>query len=278
MTAKPRGGKYSAIIDYIFHEHYRPGATKVEFDRTEFSRAAGVLGIDLPKNLGDVVYTYRYRSSMPISIAEKAPAGQVWLIRGRGIAKYAFETVDADLLDNLTPTAGHAVVKVPDATPGVIAKHVKSSEQALLAKVRYNRLVDLFTGVVCYSLQNHWRTTVDQGQIETDEVYLGVDRYGAQYVIPVEAKGGNDKQSVVQMDQDLALCKDKFPDLVPLLVATQFVGKDVNQKVVMFLLTEDPVSGWPQVVGEAHYQLVPPDAISAVELAAYKREAQRAQP
>jgi len=33
-------------------------------------------------------------------------------------------------------------------------------EQALLAKLRYNRLLDIFTGVVCYSLQNHLRTNV----------------------------------------------------------------------------------------------------------------------
>lgn len=274
----PRKGTYGAIVEHIFHQHYTSGATEIEFDRPEITAAATALNLPEPANLGDVVYTYRYRSAMPDSVAATAPAGQAWLIRGRGIAKYAFVAVDEALLDNIKPTPGHAVIKVPDATPGIIAQHVQTSEQALLAKVRYNRLIDLFTGVVCYSLQSHWRTTVDRGQIETDEVYLGVDRHGTQYAIPVEAKGGNDKQSIVQMDQDLALCKDKFPDLVPLLVATQFTGRGANQKVVMFLLTEDPVSGWPQVVSEAHYQLVPPEQISAAELAAYRRQSLRAQP
>lgn len=273
-----RKGVYGQIVEHIFHQHYKPGDTEVEFDRPEIKDACRTLGVKVPKNLGDVVYTYRYRSDMPATVAANAPAGQAWLIRGRGIAKYAFVAVDEALLGNIRPTPGHAVVKVPDATPGIIAQHVQTSEQALLAKVRYNRLVDLFTGVVCHSLQSHWRTTVGQGQIETDEAYLGVDRHGTQYAIPVEAKGGNDAQSIVQMDQDLALCKDKFPDLVPLLVATQFTGRGTSQKVVMFLLTEDPVSGWPQVVSEAHYQLVPPDAITAAELAAYRRESLRAQP
>ena len=72
----------------------------------------------------------------------------------------------------------------------IIVRYSLTDEQALLAKVRYNRLVDIFTGVTCYSLQNHLRTTVSEiGQIETDEIYVGVDRRGAQYVFPVQAKG-----------------------------------------------------------------------------------------
>ena len=68
-------------------------------------------------------------------------------------------------------------IKIPDSTPGVIAKYVLSDEQALLARVRYNRLVDIFTGITCYSLQNHLRTTVRSiGQVEIDEIYVGIDK------------------------------------------------------------------------------------------------------
>jgi len=45
-----------------------------------------------------------------------------------------------------------AITKVPDSSPGIVAKYALSDEQALLAKVRYNRLVDIFSGVTCYSL------------------------------------------------------------------------------------------------------------------------------
>ncbi len=55
-------------------------------------------------------------------------------------------------------------------------------EQALLARVRYNRLVDIFLGIRAYSLQIHLRTNVkSKGQIEIDEIYVGVDRHGSQY-------------------------------------------------------------------------------------------------
>ena len=87
-----------------------------------------------------------------------------------------------------------------------------NDEQALLAKLRYNRLIDIFTGVACYSLQSHLRTFVEEvGQTETDEIYVGVDKRGAQFVFPVQAKGARDRINVVQIEQDIAMCAEKFP-------------------------------------------------------------------
>jgi hypothetical protein len=52
-----------------------------------------------------------------------------------------------------------------------------NDEQALLAKLRYNGLVDIFVGIACYSLQSHLRTTVSGlGQVEIDEIYIGIDK------------------------------------------------------------------------------------------------------
>jgi len=77
----------------------------------------------------------------------------------------------------LAPNPNLAETKVPDATPGIVAKYAFNDEQALLARLRYNRLVDIFTGVTCYSLQSHLRTTVpSMGQVETDEIYVGLDK------------------------------------------------------------------------------------------------------
>ena len=100
-----------------------------------------------------------------------------------------------------------ATTKIPDATPGIVAKYALGDEQALLARVRYNRLIDIFTGVVCYSLQNHLRTFVaGVGQIETDELYVGVDKKGAHFIFPIQAKGGSDQLNIVQIEQDFEVC------------------------------------------------------------------------
>ena len=78
---------------------------------------------------------------------------------------------------------------MPDATPEIISVYSLSDEQALLAKVPSNRIIDIFLGIATYSLQSHLRTTVKGiGQIEIDEIYVCVDRAGRQFIVPVQAK------------------------------------------------------------------------------------------
>lgn len=258
-----RQNRYRAIIEHIFFSKYEEGATEVEFERDEIVAAAKKLKIDLPKNLGDVVYSLRYRTPFPDTLKEKAPEGLEWIIEGTGRSKYRFK---ATVLAQIEPTPTLAETKIPDSTPGLIDMYALSDEQALLAKLRYNRLIDVFLGVACYSLQNHLRTTVpDLGQIETDEVYIGIDKRGAHYVIPVQAKGGSDKSSTVQIAQDFRLCEHKFPDLICLPVAAQFMEADV-----IALFSFENQGGHPAILSERHYRLVWADDLADEEIAAYR--------
>ena len=157
------------------------------------------------------------------------------------------------------------VIKIPDATPEIISAYALNDEQALLAKVRYNRLIDLFLGITANSLQNHMRTTVKGiGQIEIDEVYVALDRRGIQYVVPVQAKGGKDQLSVVQTKQDLACCAEKFPMLVCRSVSAQFMD---DNRIAMFELAVE--NERVAIVEEKHYRLVPSAEISPEDLLAY---------
>jgi hypothetical protein len=178
-----KGNRYTRIIAEIFSLRYKKGAREVPFKRQDIERIAKKLGVSLPKNLGDVLYSFRYRAPLPESIREKAPAGTEWIIRPKGRARYAFV---ATAVSAIIPSTQLAETKIPNATPGIIEQYALSDEQALLAKLRYNRLVDIFTGVTCYSLQSHLRTSVPtMGQVETDELYVGVDRRGAHYIFPI---------------------------------------------------------------------------------------------
>jgi hypothetical protein len=159
-----------------------------------------------------------------------------------------------------------AKTKVPDATPGVIAMYALNDEQALLAKLRYNRLVDIFTRVTCYPLQSHLRTYVTRlGQVETDEIYIGVDRRGAHYVFPVQAKGKNERLNVVQIEQDVAMCRHKFPGLICRPIAAQFMRDDL---IVLFEFEEGEEG--VVIASEKHYRLVAPEEIEDKDLAAYR--------
>ncbi|TAN22742.1 MAG: hypothetical protein EPN33_07370 [Acidobacteria bacterium] len=258
---------YTAIIEHLFHDKFKPGDRHIDFRREELAEAASALNLDLPKNLGDLVYSFRYRTALPASIQQHAGAGEAWLIRPAGRARYRFVLAR----DNpIAPNRALSTTKIPDATPGVVAKYALSDEQALLAKVRYNRLIDIFTGVACYSLQSHLRTAVpDIGQVETDEIYIGIDKRGRQYVLPVQAKGGNDKLSVVQIEQDLAICAHKFPSLICRAIAAQFMAEG---EIALFEFEEsdDGVT----VTEERHYRLVPPEELSDADLAVYRARAE----
>lgn len=255
--------RYAQIIERIFLSRYTDGAREVAFAREDIETVASELGIKLPKNLGDVIYSFRYRTALPTAIRTSAPEGEAWLIRSSGRSLYRF-VLAAER--PIAPTEMLAETKVPDATPGVIARYAFGDEQALLARLRYNRLIDIFTGVTCYSLQNHLRTTVPGiGQVETDEVYIGIDRRGIHYIFPVQAKGGRDKISIVQIEQDLALCAHRFPLLICRPIAAQFLKNDL---IALFDF-EETENGLARL-SEKHYRLVPPDDITPADLESYR--------
>ncbi len=256
------GNRYSRLIERVFTSNHSAGATEVHFTREDLEIAAGQENINLPKNLGDVLYSFRFRNPLPTSVQAKAPHGKQWVIRGTGRGQYAFAAVGTT---RVVPTERLIVTKVPDSTPEIIAANTLGDEQALLALVRYNRLIDIFLGVTAYSLQNHLRTTAPGiGQVEVDEIYVAVDRHGTQFVVPVQAKGGTDQIGITQAEQDLAVCAAKFPGLAPRAIAAQFMANGV---IALFELTiqDDEIV----VVRESHYKLVPASDITAEDRRAY---------
>jgi hypothetical protein len=255
--------RYTRIIEQIFLRHFRQGMTEAVFSREEIESVAKELKIRLPKNLGDIIYSFRYRASLPESIRDKAPSGREWIIRPAGRSKYCFALVAQQ---TILPNPMLSETKIPDSTPGLISMYSLDDEQALLARLRYNRLIDIFTGISTYSLQSHLRTVVpEMGQVETDEVYIGVDRKGVHYVFPVQAKAGKDRINVVQIEQDLAMCAIKFPSLICRAVGAQFVRKDLIA-LFEFESTPDGV----KVVSENYYELVSPEEVTPELLKTYR--------
>lgn len=187
---------------------------------------------------------------MPDAIVATVPKGKHWVIYGEGDAKYVLK------LENdprIVPNSNLAVIRVPDSTPEIIKMFDLKDEQALLARLRYNRLIDVFLGLTTYSLQSHLRTKIKSiGQIEIDEMYVGINKKGEHFVIPVQAKGGTDSLSTVQTWQDIECCKVKFPDKVCRAVSAQFMD---GEKIALFELGED--AGEIKIIEEKHYLLVP---------------------
>jgi hypothetical protein len=263
MSTGPKTtNRYAAIIERIFFSKYSRGDEEVSFEREDLIKAAKALKIELPKNLGDVIYSLRYRTPMPPRVAETQPKGKEWIIEGRGRSLYCFCLVAEN---RIVPNTQLVAIKIPDSTPEIVSSYALSDEQALLAKVRYNRLVDIFLGLATYSLQNHLRTTVQGlGQVEIDEIYVGIDKRGCQYVLPVQAKGGKDQLSAVQTKQDIACCVEKFPNLICRSISAQFISADL---IALFELSLE--EGTVKIVEEKHYRLVPADEIKSEDLKRY---------
>lgn len=255
--------RYGSLIEKVFFDSYENGATSLDFTREEIEVAASTLEIKLPKNLGDVLYSFRFRNALPDRIVATQPAGMEWVIELAGRALYKFSLVKAN---RVLPREDLIRIDIPDATPELIRAYALDDEQALLAIVRYNRLIDTFLGLTTYSLQNHLRTTVKGiGQIEIDELYVGLDKRGCHYVIPVQAKGGKDQIGIVQISQDIRFVEDKFPGMRCRAIAAQFME---NEVIALFELTlqGDEI----KVVEERHYRLVPAKKLDRYAIRDYR--------
>ncbi len=263
MVTSKQPNRYSRLIEAIFSKYFHRGVSEIVFAREEIEKVAKELGILLPKNLGDILYTFRYRSNLPDSITTTAPDGFEWMIRPAGRSKYKLVLVQQSIV---IPSNIMAETKIPDATPGIIARYALNDEQAVLAKIRYNRLVDIFSGLTCYSLQNHLRTAVpEMGQVETDEIYIGIDKRGAHYVLPVQAKGRKDKIGIVQIEQDIRVCESKFPDLFCRPIAAQSLGDDL-----VALFEFEQMQQEIKIVSEKHYKLVKSKDLTKEDLRTYQ--------
>lgn len=254
---------YDLIIEKVFRDNYTAGLTEFGFTRREIVAAKELLAPDLDLNPGDVPYSFRYRRALPEAILSTQPPGMEWIIEGAGRALYRFKLV---VFNRIVPRQDQVTVAIPDATPEVIRAYALDDEQALLAIVRYNRMLDIFLGLTTYSLQNHLRTTVRGiGQIEIDELYIGIDRFGCHHMIPVQAKGGTDQISIVQTKQDIAWCSQRFPGMRCRAISAQFM---TGERVALFELglQDDTI----KVVEERHYKLVPANALDPAEVRNYR--------
>jgi hypothetical protein len=265
---KGRGIQYSPILSEIWRRRFIGLEKPVEFTIRDITTIADELGIRVPENRADLSYSFRFRADLPAEIQAAAPAGKEWIIRLAGRGKYRLDLVTGSRIE---PDRSKVQIKIPDATPEIISRYARTDEQALLAaKVRYNRLIDIFLGVTAYSLQNHLRTNAKNSAgetigVEIDELYVGINKHGVSFVIPVQAKRGKDRLSFVQTEQDVAYCKADFPHLICRPIAAQFL-RDGAIALFELAIVNDEI----KKVEERHYRLVPADQITTEDLQNYR--------
>jgi hypothetical protein len=217
MSKKSNAHAYDQVITAVFRKRFGKEADVIPFSKDDLIDAANEAGLRI-KNVADILYTFRSRRDLPPELQAKGN----WVIASHGSGRYAFERVKGKSAVEI-PT--HIkTYPIPYAVPEIVATHIAGDEQGLLTIVRYNRLLDVFTGVACFHLQSHVRTQVrNHGQVEVDDLYVGVDKNGAGYVLPIEAKAENESLGIDKAVALTLFAKEKYPRLIcrPIAVIRQ---------------------------------------------------------
>jgi len=206
--------QYDKVIENLFFkkcpkENFEK-TTEFPFLKTELVESCKSLGITA-NNVPDIIYTYRSRSDFPEKILKTGN----WIIEPRGKGKYAFVKINKSPF--IAIQDGLSEIEILNSLPELVEDYSAEDEQGLLSSIRYNRLIDIFSKVTCFPLQSHIRTTIkNKGQIEIDEIYVGIDREGKKYIFPLEAKSPQerDKLGWVQITSMVEFAKQNFPDLI----------------------------------------------------------------
>ncbi len=227
------------VLQRVFEKNYKSGAMEVPFTMDDVREAIVAVAKIRPgykeNNVADVRYQYTSgRRPLPESINRLGP----WMIAGRGKAQYAFVKLEAS--PEIKIQSDLVTVFLPDATPEIVLEYAGSDEQGLLAKVHYNRLLDIFLQITCYHLQNHWRTSIkSKGQCEIDDLYVGLNIDGKQFVIPVEAKCAGENLSKTQIAQMIDFARERYPKLIMRPVGVQEM-KDGSVVLLEFSPADHP--------------------------------------
>jgi hypothetical protein len=78
-------------------------------------------------------------------------------------------------------------------------------------------------------------------------------------------KNRYDLLNIIQVEQDLAMCAEKFPTLICIPIATQFM----DENLIALFSFEESEKGI-SISSEKHYRLVPHEDLSEEELLSYR--------
>jgi len=246
---------YDKVIQELFFRKYNeaadPEITELPFTTDEIISVAKEMGIVI-KNVPDITYTYRSRRELP----EKILAICNWILQPKGKSRFAFvRTARSPFIEI---QEGLAPVEILNSLPEIVEKYTVFDEQGILSSIRYNRLVDIFTEITCFHLQSHVRTTIDEeGQIEIDDIYVGIDQEGNEYVLPFEAKSSDerDKLGWVQVANMVKYAKQNYPTLT----CRPICAKPIDKNTII-LIEFQPISDYEEIgiTNIKKYKLVRP--------------------
>ena len=242
--------QYDEVIQEVFVRHFQPGSERLTFEKDELAEICMKHGITV-RNIPDIIYTYRVRRMLPAKIL----ATGYWAIEPAGRGFYVFRKLRNPPRFEI-PLNDFASIEIYNAIPEVVDGLLRQDEQSLLTRLLYNRLVDIFAGLTCFHIQNHYRSFVtDMGEVEIDALYIGVDKSGSLFVIPIEAKSQGESEMIgrIQILQMTRLVRQDFGELNRRILAVKTL-RDNTIAAIEFNDADDPDD--IQIISVSRYRLI----------------------
>ena len=162
-----------------------------------------------------------------------------WATESAGRSAYAFRLLSQSPHFNVAFDE-YEPIDIYNALPEIVEGLLRNDEQSLLTRILYNRLVDIFTGLTCFHIQNHYRSFVAEvGEVELDALYVGVDKDGGVTILPIEAKssGANEFIGRIQISQMAGLVRQDFSKMKRRIIAV----KPMADRTIVFIEFNDKV-------------------------------------
>jgi hypothetical protein len=140
---------------------------------------------------------------------------------------------------------------VLNALPCFLDKFISNERQFLLSQLRCSRLLDIFSGVICFPIYSV------AGQ--ADEMYIGMQQDGKYHIFLVQVATGDRSLRV----SDVRKCFDRYAAEFSSAVVRSIIVQAVAVNVIA--LIEFRVETTVEFIGEKHYQLIQQDSIASVD-------------
>lgn len=220
--------KAKFFIDYLMKNSFVDSLTPISFERTDILDVCKNEFGEAPKNLGDIVYSLRYRLDYLSNYDYLLEKDYTWTLLSTGIGQYELAPLKKLRLPNLE---SENVLYVDDQTPAHIHKLRPLNDQSLLMKVIQNGILNEFLQDDLMFLQAHHKVNLNNwGQAEIDGILASNN---SSHLYLIEVKGYTEVIGWPQMIQLKMYAQQNHPDVLftPVFIQSH---RDWSFSVVQF--------------------------------------------
>ena len=237
LVGTNKEAKAKFFVDYLMKNNFINSLTPISFERTDILEICAKEFGKAPKNLGDIIYSLRYRLDYLSTYDYLLEKDYTWTLLSTGIGKYELSPLKKLRIPSLE---SEDIIYIKDNTPKHIHELRPLNDQSLLMKIIQNDILNEFLQDDLVFLQAHHKVNLQNwGQAEIDGILAS--NYSPHLYL-VEVKGYTEVIAWPQMIQLKMYAQQNHSDtpFTPLFIQSH---KDWSFSVVQF----DYTNSFPRV-------------------------------